>query len=147
MFNHFVDVVIVNCWLIYRRHNTIPHVPKNDQLSLIEYRFRLASLLAHSATPRRNNHDDDDNDDIESDFEENLDNATPRRKKRRAVVPLTSREMRFDGFGHLPQHMDEDKYHSKCRLPNCNGKTKIKCVKCKLYLCVNKNCFMSYHTR
>ncbi|KAI5722453.1 hypothetical protein M8J76_008557 [Diaphorina citri] len=50
VFNHFVDLVIVNCWLTYRRDINARDVPRNERLSLLEYRFRVAKLLAFSAT-------------------------------------------------------------------------------------------------
>ncbi|CAL1267494.1 unnamed protein product [Larinioides sclopetarius] len=66
--------------------------------------------------------------------------------KHRSVVKQPTKEVRLDGVGHLPRFM-EDKNASKCRLPGCNSRTRVVCIKCNMYLCVvRNNCFEKYHS-
>lgn len=141
-FNHFVDLIIVNCWLMYRRHCKATEVDKKDQLSLLHYRLRLAHVLVHSESLRRNSIPDASSQEEE---EEEAERDGPPLKKRRVVVPLPVNEVRYDNVGHIPKFITSDKCSSKCRFPNCLSKSKVKCVKCNIYLCVNNNCYYSWH--
>lgn len=139
VFNHFVDVVIINCWLMYRRISNRDGIPRKDQLPLLEYRLRLANLLIlTSSTPRRQLSFEEDS--SEEDCE------IPRPKYRK-VVPHALPDVRYDNVGHLPKFMKDDKFASKCRLQGCKSRCRVICSKCKVYLCINNNCFITYHTR
>lgn len=138
VFNHFVDVVIINCWIMYKRISKRDGVPKKDQLSLLEYRLRLGSLLIlSSSAPRRQPSLEEDSTEEESEVP---------RPKYRKVVPQALPEVKYDSVGHLPKFMKDDTFASKCRMQGCKSRCRVICIKCKVYLCINNNCFVKYHT-
>ena len=57
-----------------------------------------------------------------------------------------SDEIRFDGVGHIPVHLEKERFAQRCK--HCStGFTKIKCQKCDLSLCLTseRNCFSDFH--
>ncbi|CAG5027607.1 unnamed protein product [Parnassius apollo] len=55
---------------------------------------------------------------------------------------------RFDGYEHFPI-FDDLKAPRKCRSEICSSRSKIRCRKCDIYLCLSrdKDCFFLYHQR
>ncbi|XP_077528380.1 uncharacterized protein LOC144140047 [Haemaphysalis longicornis] len=45
LFFHLLDVVVVNCWLIYRRDATMASVPCKDQMTLLSFKADIACAL------------------------------------------------------------------------------------------------------
>mgnify|MGYP007063905106 CR=1 FL=1 len=121
---------------------------KKDIISLIAYRMHLATSLikyevrnnaSTSTLTLSNNHS------VNSETSE--DEAEPPRKKQRKVVSQPILEVRYDNVGHLPVY-SADNFASKCRFPGCKSRSRVKCVKCNMYLCILKNnWFLKYHTR
>ena len=149
MFNHFVDLVVVNCWIMYRRWIAENNVSQEKPLSLLDFKMHLGKALINfkqidqtntgkRGRPRKST----------SSYDEETDQTTDRTsKKPRRVIPQPIPEVRFDGVGHMPRFVPA-KNASKCRNSSCHGKTRIVCVKCQMYLCVmNNNCFEKYHTK
>lgn len=56
-----------------------------------------------------------------------------------------TKDVRTDKIDHWPKFMDK---RERCKMPSCKGFTYIKCTKCTVYLCLNRNnnCFTNYHT-
>lgn len=73
-------------------------------------------------------------------------NERPERK-RREVIKLPSKEIRFDRIDHYPA-VNKNPSRNKCRLEGCTLKTNHFCIKCNVYLCIKegKNCFLDFHT-
>ncbi|KAG2466262.1 BBS7 protein, partial [Polypterus senegalus] len=74
--------------------------------------------------------------DVERDFE---------KKKHRGPAKATpTMEVCSDAVGHWPVVESE---RQRCKRPNCKGQTVIKCSKCNVHLCLNKNnnCFREFH--
>uniref|UniRef100_A0A8D0DCP7 PiggyBac transposable element-derived protein domain-containing protein n=1 Tax=Sander lucioperca TaxID=283035 RepID=A0A8D0DCP7_SANLU len=105
LFFHFVDMVIVNSWLLYWRDCESLTVPRKKQKDLLAFRTSIAQALS-------------------------------------TVMP--TQEVRSDGVGHWPVVESE---RQRCKLPHCKGQTVIKCAKCTVHLCLNKNkdCFREFH--
>ncbi|CAK1586716.1 unnamed protein product [Parnassius mnemosyne] len=55
-------------------------------------------------------------------------------------------EVARDGVGHFTAH--DGGSGTRCKLVGCKGKSRIKCVKCKVHLCFtkDKNCFLVFHS-
>lgn len=155
VFNHFVDLVVVNCWLMYKRACKSENMKRKDIIGLLAFRIRVAeSMIRYEGgnpaeiisppqpargrlrlpTPLRDSASDED------------DPAVPPPKKHCKVIRQPIPEVRLDEVGHLPRYQD-DKFASKCRFPGCKSWSRTKCTKCDVYLCILKNnCFEKYHT-
>jgi hypothetical protein len=73
-----------------------------------------------------------------------LDEAIEAKRKRSSASSIPPKDVRLDFVGHFPQWSEKQ---ARCKLPNCKSKTYVKCVKCKIDLCFNKdrNCFQKFH--
>ena len=69
---------------------------------------------------------------------------TPVQRRRGESRP--PEEIRFDGAQHLPLH-ENGVLPTRCKFPECKGRSRIKCEKCNVHLCLSKekNCFRSFH--
>lgn len=157
-FCHFLDLVVVNCWVMYTRSCVQENVQRKDKLGLLQYRLNLSKAMMKydggrvnpnflncgsisrpntSTSPRSSLNPTDDCRDCL---------IEPPSKKHRAVVPHPQPEIRLDNVGHLPRFV-ESNFASKCRHPTCSSRCRTICIKCNVYLCILKNnCFENYHT-
>lgn len=132
IFFHFLDVTVVNCWLLYRRHQK--QRGESHYMKLLEFRTKIAKslllygkkVLKHRGRPTK------------------ISKQSPKRVARRVTVPGPSAEVRYDDIAHWPI---EDR-RTRCRL--CNDRhrfTFFKCSKCDVPLCLRKgrNCFYDFH--
>ncbi|XP_046982234.1 piggyBac transposable element-derived protein 3-like [Schistocerca americana] len=147
MFNHFIHLMIVNCWVMYHRWCSENEIPKQRRLSLMDYKMHVGKAMINyeyvEPVARRrgrpsvvNSSDSEDVDDVQ-----NMD-KTPRR-----VLSQPTAKVRFDNVVHLPK-LVEAKNASKYRNHGCSSKTRVICIKCEMYLCVMKNnCIEAYHKK
>ena len=120
---HFFSQSCVNAWIV---HCSL--CPDNSS-SYIDFILDIALCLLHG--------------------QHNLlhcpENPEPQLKKKRVSrcdVPMV---IRYDKYDHWPILCDL-KNCERCKMEGCNGKTKFKCSKCNLYLCVAKrDCFVAFH--
>ncbi|XP_039969660.1 uncharacterized protein LOC120781503 [Bactrocera tryoni] len=75
-----------------------------------------------------------------------VDLTPPSKRYRPADQPCP--EKRLDGINHWPEESDL-KSARMCRRKECKSRTRTRCTKCDVYLCLNKkkNCFTIYHTK
>ncbi|KAM7313452.1 piggyBac transposable element-derived protein 2-like [Ixodes scapularis] len=140
VFAHFLDLATINSWIEYRSDCKRCGVARKDTLDLFEFKSRIAEALIRSCPKVQA---DGEEDALESD--EESESAPPARKQRK-VVPLPVDEVRFDMYGHFPEHVP-CKSQMRCRNPGCTGKSRIRCTKCALFFCLqNRNCFRDFHT-
>lgn len=78
--------------------------------------------------------------------EEISDEEPPKKKKTFSAMPCVAK--RYDGYQHWPTN-DDLKHPLRCRLENCDNRSRIRCIKCSVYLCFtkNKNCYVKFHTQ
>ena len=50
---HLIDLSVVNGWLLYRRDCSQFRLPKNEILSLLQFRVEIAETLMKSVVPKR----------------------------------------------------------------------------------------------
>jgi hypothetical protein len=145
LFFHFVDLSIINAWTILRQTS-------QPRLKLVSYKLEVAvalirgALLCHPmAGPRpaqgrasrgRDANDEDDDVDQAAGDQRDPPNA--------AVV---SRYVRYDGCGHLPRKVA--KLPKACKMESCKRRSRMYCVKCEVYLCVDEksDCFFRFHSK
>lgn len=129
---HLFDLAIVNSWMEYRRDMKSSN--RSNVKDLLTFRLELGEYLI-SRTKKRPNADDFSDNDSEN-----------KSGFRRTAVPCPDK--RYDGFEHWP--LNEDlKNPLRCRLEGCDSRTRIKCSKCDIYLCLtkHKNCFKQFHEK
>ena len=136
---HFIDLAVVNSWFQYRGDEKAKGTANRDILQLIDFRLQIAQtyLAAHEEHLVDESGDDSDEDD------ENVENVASSR--RQCVVPLPPTALRLSQAKHLP---DTTGGHSmRCQNHGCVAKTKVRCVSCKVYLCMvaERNCFRDFH--
>jgi hypothetical protein len=142
VFWNFVDVAVVNAWILYRKAQKAG-MEKHDldaglkELGLLEFKASVARTLintgktgfAASARPRGRP------------SQSPSVSQTRKRKYNCIVAP----EIRYDGLtGHWPTKTNAANA-GRCSLESCTSKSRIKCVKCEKVLCLE--CFESFHTR
>lgn len=131
---YFIDLSIVNSWLLYRRH--MEQHGKNRFTPLLEFRADIAESLIKAGKPtieRRRGRPSLQNEN------------QPEAKQRRFLVKNPPVVVRFDRIDHFPEHAEK---RGRCRLCS-KGYSQMKCVKCGILLCFtkDKNCFKDYHVQ
>lgn len=68
----------------------------------------------------------------------------PAHRSKRQTKTRPSEEIRYDQLGHWPEIVVDNK---RCKLENCQFKSRHYCLKCKVNLCLNnqRNCFKQFH--
>ncbi|XP_068086621.1 piggyBac transposable element-derived protein 3-like [Anabrus simplex] len=135
LFYHFLDVTIVNAWILHRR--VAAQLGIQNTMTLAAFREDLALSLCQvglSITPKRGR----------PSFEVEGDLVKKRKKSSAAVYP--PQPVRQDRLEHWPIHKDT---RQRCKFPSCKGKTLIFCEKCDVTLCITnkKNCFKDFHLK
>ncbi|KAK8763335.1 hypothetical protein V5799_034055 [Amblyomma americanum] len=106
LFFHLLDVVIVNCWLLYRRDATTAKVPRNQQMTLLLFKAEIACVLKQQgkvATPTTRRPLAPSK--IENELQE----------KRRGPAALVPCKIRLDTIDHLPIFSPKK---GRCKYPN-----------------------------
>lgn len=135
LFYHLMDLTVINAWIMYTR------IAKNDPslkpLSLAEFRIELGETLCKI----------DSNQQRKRGRPSDAPPPPPPPMKKTAAATSVPKDVRYDGVGHWPVHIDKSK--QRCKLEGCKGFTVFKCDKCNMFLCLNKNnnCFRKYHVR
>lgn len=135
---HFLDLSIVNAWRLYRNDCLANKLSRKDSMPLLDFRMNVADSL--SSIPDRTRRED---------CEDDISAQVPRRDYkiyRPTIAP--SEAKRYDGYEHYPIS-DDIKAPRSCRLEECGSRSKIRCGKCDVYLCLSrdKNCFKTYHVK
>ena len=127
IFFHFLDVSIVNSWLLYRRDCVDLAISNKKVSSLHEFKGIIAEgLLLAGKTKRRRR--------------PNSGNSPKSRPGPRSSVP--SRDVRNDGLNHWPVMQQQ----GRCKNSGCTAKLYTGCHKCKVHLSIIKrNCFAEFH--
>ena len=124
VFYHTVTMALVTSWLWYGRHCVLLNV-KHVKLSV--FQARVATALIETKRP------------VGRPSSSRLP-GPPARKICKRKGPVD--DVRKDGLDHLP---DWAVRRERCQ--HCNAHAHLKCMKCDVSLCVNKdrNCFYAYN--
>ena len=134
LFYHLLDQMLVNAWLLYRR--VAKQRGETTYMRLSEFRADIACCLckigvqSHAKRGRP------------SDTERALQLKIQRSAVTSYVPP---KDVRLDGASHWPLYQE---IRQRCKYPPCKSFSYIKCQKCGLHFCLNKNnnCFLKFHT-
>ena len=131
-----VGIAIVNGWLLYRRHMNQKGIPKKRRLRLIQFQAQIGNCLIRAGkiverSGKRRRPSGERNETV------------PQKARRPAAVPLPTKEVQQDKFGHFPQFQEQQQRCHHCK----DGFSTVKCSKCNIYLCLVKkrNCFVDFH--
>lgn len=139
---HLIDMAVVNSWLQLKLDLQIKGTQRKNIPQLRKFKLLLGESLIYSESGSDSSHSDEDqeNNEVEQDL------VPSQTKKRKLPVALPSEGMRKKGIDHLPI-MENIPNWQKCRKPGCKERTRTKCKKCNIFLCLvpKRNCFTSYH--
>ena len=132
IFYHFLNVTIVNSWLLYRRDCEAFDVPKSKQFCLLNFKVTIAEVLSKEEQVTSKKHGRPSTI-LETNYQE-------KKHKGHSTKPIPEKSIRLDNVDHFPV-LKEKANH--CMFPSCKGYPSIFCTKCKIYLCLDKkkNCF------
>lgn len=134
MLMHFTDLALANSWLLYCQDNRERGTPNKDVMQFLEFRMAVAQgFLTKRDT------------DVEHVHEEAA-HASQEGHKRH-VTPVPPVSVRTTCAVHIPE-MVNLKNPMRCREKGCSGKSRVRCMKCDVYLCLQtgRNCFATFHT-
>lgn len=120
---HMVDLAIANCWLEYRDACRKDAVLRRNTMSLLDFRLAVAEALC--ASPKRKR------------LESNNENVQPNHSTERSpgAAKMPGVDKRLDSYDHWPS-VDSLSSARCCRLPGCTSRTRTRCEKCNVYLCL-----------
>jgi hypothetical protein len=126
---HMFDLVCVNAWILWRKHNDDVHMPLADFTIAIADALCKAGKTVTLKRGRPSN---------------GLQQKIDAKKKRGPAAEMPQAEVWQDGFCHYPIWRDT---RGRCKLPDCKEKSFVACEKCEVTLCLNKdrNCFKAFH--
>ena len=134
IFFHFMDVALANAWLLYRRDLKLCS-PRAKWMSLYDFKLQVSEVLRKQNQPI-----------IKIRGAGRPRNPAPKRARRGhrlPNVPLPPDAVRMDKIDHLPALGSR----TRCKNEDCSAHSNIYCLKCRAYLCLNKNrnCFADFH--
>lgn len=136
---HFLDVSVVNAWLLYRRDCDSLDVPLNERHDLQHFKLSVAKSLAMGNkslcnTPK-----------VGRPSQTTKQLHSNKKMHGNRTAPIPSNDVRKDGYHHWP---DLRETQNRCKMPGCGLKTYNVCTKCLVYLCYTKgrNCFSKFHS-
>ncbi|KAL7395119.1 hypothetical protein ABVT39_010479 [Epinephelus coioides] len=111
-------------------------VSTKKQKDLLSFRTSIAQALCMQDKDLSKRKRGRPSSDVEREFE--------KKRHQGPAKPIPAQEVRSDAVGHWPE---VESVQQRCKLPNCKGQTVIKCSKCNVHLCLNKNnnCFREFH--
>lgn len=135
MIFHASDLAVVQAYREYQIDNDLLGIPKKKQLTLLQFRRQVAECLVLQNKMSINKRG-----------RPSSSSPTPQIIPRRPGEIRPVSEIARDGFGHFPTH--DEGLGTRCKMVGCKGRSRIKCIKCKVHLCLNKdkNCFLAFHT-
>ncbi|XDV22524.1 hypothetical protein PO909_027405 [Leuciscus waleckii] len=125
MLMHFTDVALANSWLLYRQDHTVCGTPRKGIMQFLEFRMEVAKTFL----AQHNNAQED------------------KPEKKRPVKEVPQISVRRRANAHLPEVVNL-KNAARCRATGCSGKTQVRFVTCKVFLCLQaaRNCYTVFHS-
>ncbi|XP_065665259.1 piggyBac transposable element-derived protein 3-like [Hydra vulgaris] len=125
---HTLLIALSNAWFLYRRDLKII-CPSKKFMPLKNFQAAVASSLVTVVKRKAGR--------------ASLDAIPIPTKRAAAVQSNPTKDIRLDGFDHLPTYSDKRQRCKKCK----TGFSYIRCKKCNVWLCLNKdrNCYHDYH--
>lgn len=132
LFYHYLDLMIANAWLLYKRVAKYKNLQGSGRLRSAEFRLDVAETLCKMGIkPNLLNR-------------RSLESEIQAKKHKGPAQHVPPKAVRQDLIGHWPQWSDKK---IRCKFPKCLGFTHNLCEKCEvaLYYTKTKNCFRNFH--
>lgn len=133
---HFLDLIVVTAWLLYRRDCEGNGMTKKEQMRLYTFKSYIAEGLCRSGKSL-----------VRRKGRPSSTIAAEHEKKRRKgpAAPIPIPDVRLDATAHWIIMVEKK---GRCKVPGCTGTPKAKCQKCDVHLCFtsSNNCFLRFHT-
>ncbi|XP_047510428.1 piggyBac transposable element-derived protein 3-like [Pieris napi] len=144
MIFHAIDLSLSNSWLEYQADCAMCKIPERDILDLLHFRQRVADSLLKMGLPLNNRKRGRPSSGSSSPISIPTFPQTRRRQVEMRPIP----EVQYDTVDHLPEY-DKKKEATRCKNPECKGKTHVYCLKCEIHLCFTseRNCFRIFHQK
>ncbi|KAL3189657.1 hypothetical protein MRX96_021127 [Rhipicephalus microplus] len=125
-----MDIEVVNSWLLYKQDHRELGTQRKSIMQLLDFNFELAHFMLAS----------------DKGFSSTESECEALQLRKPAAVPLPSPSVCTLSASHMPEIVNQ-KSASRCRNPGCCEKTKFRCCKCNLFLCLTagRNCFKAFH--
>lgn len=140
VFYYFLDVSVVNAWLLYRKHCLLVGMAKKNIKKLIQFRAEVARVLIltsnYPLTQKRGRPS------YSPSSVESEQTRTPTRRPISVAPPVDI--VRQHNF-HLPKHSAKKQRCFRCK--DRKSFSRIICVKCNKAFCITntKDCFYDFH--
>ncbi|KAJ2940718.1 hypothetical protein O0L34_g14666 [Tuta absoluta] len=167
---HFLDLAVTNSWILYRQDE----LNKGKRLKSIQqlrpFKLEIAkTLIKIAAEEQREESQEEKSQEEQSQEEQSQEEQSQEEesqveesqeeeqdeeqlqqrskfRQRCLPVPIPEDKIRYEGAMHMPEVGEDQKL---CRRDECKKKSKIRCMSCKLNLCLtrDRNCFQKFHSR
>ena len=139
MIFHFLDFSLANSWLQYRDFEVDQGTPKSNIVDLLACHDEVVLSLIMSRLPGRSLGRP------RSCTDGTVTSPEPPKRSKIAVRPVEN--VRYDLAEHWPESVDGKP--QRCKLEQCHGRSRVRCKKCNVHLCLMKdrNCFEVFHTK
>ena len=140
MFFHFLDLAVANSWLEYCDFELELGTQKSNISDLLALPNKVGRALTMATVPARSA----DRPRSELHSPRSLASA-PQKRAKKTIMPV--QDVLYDFFVHWPNCIDG--LGQYCKLEGCEGRSRVKCVKCNVFLCLNKSksCFTRFHQK
>lgn len=131
MLMHFMDLALANSWLLYRQDNQENGTPRKAIMKFLEFCMDVAQVFL-------NKHD------VTDAGEEGA--HCPQPGQRSPVTPVPHISVCTTSAAHMPEVV-KLKNPMCCRLQGCHGKSRMHCMTCNVFLCLQsgRNCYEAFH--
>ena len=137
MLMHFMDLVLVNSWLLYRRDNQENGTPRKAIMKFLEFRMVVSQVFLSKCDVL---HKDACVAEVENEY-----GHLPPPGKKSQVTPIPHVSVRSSA-AHLPEMVVlQNPMHY--REQGCTGKSCVRCMTCFVHLCLQseRSCFAAFH--
>jgi len=131
IFFHLIDMMVVNAWILYR--DCCTRSGEQKSMRLRDFKADIAAVFCNTDLEVRPN----------KKGRRSRNDGSPPTKYRRCA-PRPQEHLRTDGNQHWPEWSER---RGRCRLAGCKGSTRVRCSKCKIFVCFTpkQNCFRLFH--
>lgn len=135
LMTHLIELICCNSYMEMQEDFKLANITDKEYNTFLKFRKSVAISLINGYWVERN---------VQTALEEaeQIRNDTLPTKR----VKKPEKIFRYDMTNHYPK-VEKVKDAQRCRMEKCKGKTRILCLKCRVFLCLTaeRNCFYNFH--